>query len=173
MTRKLRVLIGTLLLAVPVATVVRLTLCNPAWMIRMRYPMAMLHINRINSPDSYWWAEIGEKLGIPMTAPDRYLNVTIDHYPGDLSLDDLTEVCELRVSHTRVVDISAYFSRPAMLTCPVFEACDFSGLPDYQHKWLALYSTSPERPDAYPDTFWIPYESRHHPDLYGIPTEQK
>lgn len=163
MKPKFRVLMGILLLAIPLGALARLTLFNPAWMIQMRYPMATLHINRINSPNTYWWAEFGENLGIPMTAPDRYLNVAIDRHHGDLDLHHLTDASELWISNSRVVDLSAYYLHPGNLSCPVFESCDLSGLPEEQRVWLAPYAPNPEHPEIYPNTLHIPYESRYRP----------
>lgn len=159
MTRIHASLIIIWLLALGLLISLGLTVLNPAWVLRQRFPSAVLHINRIDSPERYFWAEFGELIGIPMSAPNRYLNVEIDHYQGDLSLDDLTEVSSLHISNSRVVDISAYVRKPGLLMCPVFKDCDFTGLPDSQRDWLARYAPNPESPDAYPNTFWIPFES--------------
>ncbi|MEQ1842372.1 MAG: hypothetical protein ABL994_18370, partial [Verrucomicrobiales bacterium] len=82
--------------------------------------------------------------------------------------DHLTDVSELWISNSRVVDISAYYKHPGNLTYPVFESCDLSGLPEEQRGWLAPYAPNPEHPEIYSNTFHIPYESRYHPELAGI-----
>lgn len=161
-------MLGAFLLFISVGTLSRLTLFNPAWVIRMRFPKATLHISQIDSPDSYFWAELGERFGFQMTAPDRYLNVGIDRHHGDLVLDHLTGASELWISNSRVVDISAYYKHPGNLVCPIFERCDLSGLSEEQRGWLVPYAPNPEHPEGIPDTFHIPYESRYHPKLAGI-----
>lgn len=147
------------MLVMALVVAARLTVLNSAWVVSQRFPSAVLHINRIDSPERYLWAEFGELIGIPMSAPNRYLNVAIDHFQGELTLADLTEVSELHISNSRVVDLSAYVRKPGVLMCPVFKDCDFTGLPDSQRHWLARYAPNPEHPDAYPNTFWIPLEA--------------
>ena len=158
MSKTLKLLSGALLVAIVGLLGARLTVLNPAWVIKHRYPSAKCSINRIDTPDFDFWATVGEFLGIQISSSSCYLNVEIEQYPGELRLDDFRDVTELHVHNSRVIDISAYYNQPGRLTCPLFTACDFAGLPEIQRRLLSSYTPNPERPDAYPDTVWIPFE---------------
>lgn len=146
------------------------TALNPVWRIQTRYPTAKLSFYEIDSPRTYWWTQFSDSLGIRGISSNRHLNVQIEDHEGGLDLDDFTEVTELSISNSKVVDISAYWERPGRLSCPVFHSCDFSELPADQRRRLAPYAPSPDRPDLYPNSLWIPFESRFPPTR---PSEEK
>jgi hypothetical protein len=158
MSKTLNLLSGALLVALVGLFGTRLTVLNPAWVIKHRYPSAKCSINQIDTPDFDFWATVGEFLGIQISSSSCYLNVEIDHYPGEVRLDDFRDATELHVHHSRVIDISAYYNQPGRLTCPLFTACDFAGLPKIQRRLLSSYRPNPDRPEAYPDTVWIRFE---------------
>jgi hypothetical protein len=170
MSRPRRIWIWTALAAIAAGLIVGVMVLNPVWRIQTRYPTAKLSFYEFDSPRTYWWTQFTDRLGIRGISSSRYVNVQIDGHEGVLDLDDFTEVTELSISNSKVVDISSYWERPGRLSCPVFHSCDFSELPSDQRRRLAPFAPNPDRPDLYPNSLWIPFESRFPPEL---PSEEE
>jgi len=162
MRRLIRAVLLIVLLA-PIAFVaLRITVLNPAWQIRWRFPDAELRLQTVNSPDLHLWSAVAGLFGIPMTDPDHSLTVTIRDRTAAIDFAPLAVGAdELYLQHCRVTDISQLLRGLRRLSGVTFSDCDLTQLPAEQRLHI--------RPQINrgSDVFYIPYES-----LRGAPLAQ-
>jgi hypothetical protein len=144
MRRALKIGLPMLLVMAPIGWVAaKLTVLNPAWMIRARYPTARIEIYTINSPDPHLWSAIAGFFGIPMADSDHALSVSIRSHDGNIQLDDFVGATEAAFTNCKIHDISAYWRPGVRLSSAQFLDCDFSALPQEQRKVLVSSDSTP------------------------------
>ena len=163
MKRTRKILIIAVLLAPFIYVACKITVFNPTWMIRTKFPEATVQLHSINSPDFYFWPTVAAIFRVPMSDPDHSIMVQLSDHPDPIRLDDFSDADEVYITRSTVVDISGYWKPSVQISGAVFFDCDLDSVPENQRRWLKPYS------DRFPNSFCVSYESKKKAEQGAAP----